>query len=52
MEFCGVGFIIDFVKNIKGNIFKEDWIVYIFREILRGLVYFYIYYVIYWDIKG
>lgn len=35
MEFCGVGFIIDFVKNIKGNTLKEDWIVYIFREILR-----------------
>lgn len=35
MEFCGVGFVIDFIKNTKGNTLKEEWIVYICREILR-----------------
>lgn len=35
MEYCGAGSVTDLVKKTKGNCFKEDWIAYICREVLR-----------------
>ena len=35
MEYCGAGSVTDLVKKTKGNSFKEDWIAYICREVLR-----------------
>ncbi|KAH0630842.1 hypothetical protein JD844_004141 [Phrynosoma platyrhinos] len=36
MEYCGAGSVTDLVKKTKGNCFKEDWIAYICREVLRS----------------
>ncbi|XP_074864007.1 nik-related protein kinase isoform X2 [Carettochelys insculpta] len=52
MEYCGAGSVTDLVKKTKGNCFKEDWIAYICREVLRGLAHLHINHVIHRDIKG
>ncbi|XP_072482541.1 mitogen-activated protein kinase kinase kinase kinase 4-like isoform X2 [Notamacropus eugenii] len=52
MEYCGAGSVADLVKKTKGNSFKEDWISYICREILRGLSHLHMHHVIHRDIKG
>ncbi|KAM8952893.1 nik-related protein kinase [Pelodytes ibericus] len=52
MEYCGAGSVTDLVKKTKGNSFKEDWIAYICREILRGLAHLHSHHVIHRDIKG
>ncbi|XP_078067908.1 mitogen-activated protein kinase kinase kinase kinase 4 isoform X2 [Mustelus asterias] len=52
MEFCGAGSVTDLVKKTKGNCLKEDWIAYICREVLRGLVHLHSHHVIHRDIKG
>ncbi|XP_053328652.1 nik-related protein kinase [Spea bombifrons] len=52
MEYCGAGSVTDLVKKTKGNCFKEDWIAYICREILRGLAHLHAHHVIHRDIKG
>ncbi|XP_061213969.1 nik-related protein kinase isoform X2 [Neopsephotus bourkii] len=52
MEYCGAGSVTDLVKKTKGNCFKEDWIAYICREVLRGLAHLHAHHVIHRDIKG
>ncbi|XP_067327789.1 nik-related protein kinase [Anolis sagrei] len=52
MEYCGAGSVTDLVKKTKGNCFKEDWIAYICREVLRGLAHLHLHHVIHRDIKG
>uniref|UniRef100_A0AAY4B7K2 non-specific serine/threonine protein kinase n=1 Tax=Denticeps clupeoides TaxID=299321 RepID=A0AAY4B7K2_9TELE len=52
MEFCGAGSVTDLIKNTKGNSLKEEWIAFICREILRGLVHLHMHKVIHRDIKG
>ncbi|XP_043830565.1 nik-related protein kinase [Dromiciops gliroides] len=52
MEYCGAGSVTDLVKKTKGNSFKEDWISYICREVLRGLSHLHMHHVIHRDIKG
>uniref|UniRef100_A0A8C0QJ24 non-specific serine/threonine protein kinase n=1 Tax=Chelonoidis abingdonii TaxID=106734 RepID=A0A8C0QJ24_CHEAB len=52
MEYCGAGSVTDLVKKTKGNCFKEDWIAYICREVLRGLAHLHLNHVIHRDIKG
>ncbi|XP_061454971.1 nik-related protein kinase [Rhineura floridana] len=52
MEYCGAGSVTDLVKKTKGNCFKEDWIAYICREVLRGLAHLHVHHVIHRDIKG
>ncbi|XP_036421315.1 TRAF2 and NCK interacting kinase a isoform X1 [Colossoma macropomum] len=52
MEFCGAGSVTDLIKNTKGNSLKEDWIGYISREMLRGLIHLHQHKVIHRDIKG
>uniref|UniRef100_A0A674KJL2 non-specific serine/threonine protein kinase n=1 Tax=Terrapene triunguis TaxID=2587831 RepID=A0A674KJL2_9SAUR len=52
MEYCGAGSVTDLVKKTKGNCFKEDWIAYICREVLRGLAHLHFNHVIHRDIKG
>ncbi|XP_024139061.1 misshapen-like kinase 1 isoform X5 [Oryzias melastigma] len=52
MEYCGAGSVTDLVKKTKGNCFKEDWIAYICREVLRGLSHLHSHHVIHRDIKG
>ncbi|KAG8448162.1 hypothetical protein GDO86_015306 [Hymenochirus boettgeri] len=52
MEYCGAGSVTDLVKKTKGNCFKEDWIAYICREVLRGLAHLHTNHVIHRDIKG
>ncbi|XP_026530508.1 mitogen-activated protein kinase kinase kinase kinase 4-like [Notechis scutatus] len=52
MEYCGAGSVTDLVKKTKGNCFKEDWIAYICREVLRGLSHLHAHHVIHRDIKG
>ncbi|XP_056455825.1 misshapen-like kinase 1 isoform X2 [Gadus chalcogrammus] len=52
MEYCGAGSVTDLVKKTKGNSFKEDWIAYICREVLRGLTHLHAHHVIHRDIKG
>ncbi|CAL8301471.1 unnamed protein product [Arctogadus glacialis] len=52
MEYCGAGSVTDLVKKTKGNSFKEDWIAYICREVLRGLTHLHSHHVIHRDIKG
>ncbi|KAM6427339.1 nik-related protein kinase isoform 3-T3 [Liasis olivaceus] len=52
MEYCGAGSVTDLVKKTKGNSFKEDWIAYICREVLRGLSHLHANHVIHRDIKG
>ncbi|XP_032993316.1 nik-related protein kinase isoform X1 [Lacerta agilis] len=52
MEYCGAGSVTDLVKKTKGNSFKEDWIAYICREVLRGLAHLHAHHVIHRDIKG
>ncbi|MEE6496865.1 hypothetical protein FKM82_002509 [Ascaphus truei] len=52
MEYCGAGSVTDLVKKTKGNCFKEDWIAYICREVLRGLAHLHSHHVIHRDIKG
>ncbi|XP_078544797.1 nik-related protein kinase isoform X1 [Lissotriton helveticus] len=52
MEYCGAGSVTDLVKKTKGNSFKEDWIAYICREVLRGLAHLHSHHVIHRDIKG
>ncbi|XP_075797231.1 nik-related protein kinase isoform X2 [Pelodiscus sinensis] len=52
MEYCGAGSVTDLVKKTKGNCFKEDWIAYICREVLRGLAHLHANHVIHRDIKG
>ncbi|XP_067404247.1 nik-related protein kinase isoform X2 [Emydura macquarii macquarii] len=52
MEYCGAGSVTDLVKKTKGNCFKEDWISYICREVLRGLAHLHLNHVIHRDIKG
>ncbi|TKR81037.1 hypothetical protein L596_014981 [Steinernema carpocapsae] len=52
MEFCGSGSITDLVKSSKGTSMKEDWISYVCREILRGLLHLHANKVIHRDIKG
>ncbi|XP_053129756.1 nik-related protein kinase isoform X2 [Hemicordylus capensis] len=52
MEYCGAGSVTDLVKKTKGNCFKEDWIAYICREVLRGLGHLHSHHVIHRDIKG
>ncbi|KAI4818670.1 hypothetical protein KUCAC02_003974 [Chaenocephalus aceratus] len=39
MEYCGAGSVTDLVKKTKGNCLKEDWIAYICREVLRGVMF-------------
>ncbi|XP_046871081.1 mitogen-activated protein kinase kinase kinase kinase 4 isoform X4 [Hypomesus transpacificus] len=52
MEYCGAGSVTDLVKKTKGNSLKEDWIAYICREVLRGLLHLHSHHVIHRDIKG
>ncbi|KAF5404029.1 hypothetical protein PHET_02546 [Paragonimus heterotremus] len=52
MEYCGAGSVTDLVKSTRGQALKEDWIAYISREILRGLVHLHGNRVIHRDIKG
>lgn len=52
MEYCGAGSVSDLVKATKGNSFKEEWIQYILREMLRGLDHLHNNKVIHRDIKG
>uniref|UniRef100_A0A8C6YAT1 non-specific serine/threonine protein kinase n=1 Tax=Naja naja TaxID=35670 RepID=A0A8C6YAT1_NAJNA len=52
MEYCGAGSVTDLVKKTKGNCFKEDWIAYVCREVLRGLSHLHTHHVIHRDIKG
>ncbi|XP_069468828.1 nik-related protein kinase isoform X3 [Ambystoma mexicanum] len=52
MEYCGAGSVTDLVKKSKGNCFKEDWIAYVCREVLRGLAHLHAHHVIHRDIKG
>ncbi|CAL8102844.1 unnamed protein product [Calicophoron daubneyi] len=52
MEYCGAGSVTDLVKSTRGQSLKEDWIAYISREILRGLVHLHNNRVIHRDIKG
>ncbi|CAH8502676.1 unnamed protein product [Dicrocoelium dendriticum] len=52
MEYCGAGSVTDLVKSTRGQSLKEDWIAYISREILRGLVHLHANRVIHRDIKG
>uniref|UniRef100_A0A673KQW8 non-specific serine/threonine protein kinase n=1 Tax=Sinocyclocheilus rhinocerous TaxID=307959 RepID=A0A673KQW8_9TELE len=52
MEYCGAGSVTDLLKKTKGNCLKEDWIAYICREVLRGLLHLHSHHVIHRDIKG
>ncbi|XP_059378209.1 mitogen-activated protein kinase kinase kinase kinase 4-like [Carassius carassius] len=52
MEYCGAGSVTDLLKKTKGSCLKEDWISYICREILRGLLHLHTHHVIHRDIKG
>ena len=52
MVFCGAGSVTDLVKSSKSNLLKEEWIAYIYREILRSLVHLHANKIIYIDIKG
>ncbi|XP_067313005.1 mitogen-activated protein kinase kinase kinase kinase 4 isoform X3 [Pseudorasbora parva] len=52
MEYCGAGSVTDLLKKTKGNCLKEDWIAYICREVLRGLLHLHTHHVIHRDIKG
>uniref|UniRef100_A0A671T1N8 non-specific serine/threonine protein kinase n=1 Tax=Sinocyclocheilus anshuiensis TaxID=1608454 RepID=A0A671T1N8_9TELE len=52
MEFCGAGSVTDLLKKTKGSCLKEDWIAYICREVLRGLLHLHSHHVIHRDIKG
>ncbi|ROI15081.1 Traf2 and NCK-interacting protein kinase [Anabarilius grahami] len=52
MEYCGAGSVTDLLKKTKGNCLKEDWIAYICREVLRGLLHLHSNHVIHRDIKG
>ncbi|XP_014681370.1 PREDICTED: misshapen-like kinase 1 [Priapulus caudatus] len=52
MEYCGAGSVTDLVKASKGSAFKEEWIAYMCREILRGLSHLHGSKVIHRDIKG
>uniref|UniRef100_A0A8C1RA57 non-specific serine/threonine protein kinase n=1 Tax=Cyprinus carpio TaxID=7962 RepID=A0A8C1RA57_CYPCA len=52
MEYCGAGSVTDLLKKTKGSCLKEDWISYICREVLRGLLHLHSHHVIHRDIKG
>ncbi|XP_043913179.1 nik-related protein kinase [Protopterus annectens] len=52
MEYCGAGSVTDLVKKSKGNSLKEEWIAYVCREVLRGLLHLHSQHVIHRDIKG
>ncbi|XP_063712581.1 serine/threonine-protein kinase mig-15-like isoform X2 [Symsagittifera roscoffensis] len=52
MEYCGAGSVTDLVKAWRGKQFREEWISYICREILRGLNHLHKNLVIHRDIKG
>ncbi|XP_026135406.1 traf2 and NCK-interacting protein kinase-like isoform X3 [Carassius auratus] len=52
MEYCGAGSVTDLLKKTKGSCLKEDWISYICREVLRGLLHLHTHHVIHRDIKG
>lgn len=52
MEYCGAGSVTDLLKKTKGNCLKEDWIAYVCREVLRGLLHLHSHHVIHRDIKG
>ncbi|CAH8439662.1 unnamed protein product [Schistosoma haematobium] len=52
MEYCGAGSVADLIKSTRTKSLKEDWIAYICREILRGLMHLHANRVIHRDIKG
>ncbi|CAH8492277.1 unnamed protein product [Schistosoma rodhaini] len=52
MEYCGAGSVADLIKSTRTKSLKEDWIAYISREILRGLMHLHANRVIHRDIKG
>ncbi|XP_051035284.1 nik-related protein kinase [Phodopus roborovskii] len=52
MELCAAGSVTDVVRMTKNQSLKEDWIAYICREILEGLVHLHSHQVIHRDIKG
>ncbi|XP_066105940.1 nik-related protein kinase isoform X1 [Saccopteryx bilineata] len=52
MELCAAGSVTDVVRMTRNQSLKEDWIAYICREILQGLVHLHAHRVIHRDIKG
>ncbi|XP_008055426.1 nik-related protein kinase [Carlito syrichta] len=52
MELCAAGSVTDVVRMSRNQSLKEDWIAYICREILQGLVHLHAHRVIHRDIKG
>ncbi|XP_077001673.1 nik-related protein kinase [Tamandua tetradactyla] len=52
MELCAAGSVTDIVRMTRNQSLKEDWIAYICREILQGLVHLHAHRVIHRDIKG
>ncbi|KAI3380915.1 hypothetical protein SNEBB_002521 [Seison nebaliae] len=52
MELCEGGSVTDVVKANKGTPLKEEWIAYLCRDILNGLLYLHQNRIIHRDIKG
>ncbi|KAL7668123.1 hypothetical protein ACOME3_008838 [Neoechinorhynchus agilis] len=51
MELCSAGSVTDLVRTLRGP-FREEWIGYICREMLNGLIYLHANKIIHRDIKG